>query len=283
MSSQEDEQKISIYYWPERKRLVFLHKEASPAFWDEWLENENWIKAITRSRKSRYWRGLLSKYLPDKNSRILEGGCGDGRLVDAMKYWGYEVVGVDFAATTVEKINKAMPDLDVRYGDVRKLDFENEYFDGYWSLGVIEHFWEGYQPILSEMKRVVKPGGYVFISFPAISIMDKIQIHLRRYKVFRDNEKPPSFYQFGLSIESVKNNFSQMGFEYMASQRRNGLLGIERFLPSFKKINQKLTLLSEKVKVIKVLFFATSKLLAPLCNHSVLVVFRKPRSSEGQT
>jgi len=278
MDSQGGEQKKSIYYWPERKRLVFLHKEASPAFWDQHWENEDWVKIITRSRKSRYWRGLLNKYLPDKNSRILEGGCGDGRFVDAMKFWGYEAIGVDFAVRTVDKINKAKPDLDVRYGDVRKLDFEDEYFDGYWSLGVIEHFWEGYQPIFSEMNRVLKPGGYVFISFPAISIMDKIQILTGRYKVFCDNKKPPSFYQFGLNTESVKNDFSQMGFEYITSQRRHGLLGIEHFLPSFKKINQKLSSLSEKAKIIKVLYFATSMLLAPLSNHSVLMIFRKPHS-----
>lgn len=276
MDIQDKEHKTSIYYWPERKRLVFLHKEASPAFWDQRWENEDWVKTITRSRKSRYWRGLLRKYLPDKNSRILEGGCGDGRFVDAMKYWGYEAIGVDFAANTVEKINEAMPDLDVRYGDVRKLDFENDYFDGYWSLGVIEHFWEGYQAILSEMNRVLKPGGYVFISFPAISILDKIQILTGRYKVFCDNKKPASFYQFGLTIESIKNDFLKMGFEYITIQRRNGLLGIERFMPSFKRINQNLTSLSQKTKLIKALYFAISKFLAPLCCHSALMVVRKP-------
>lgn len=276
MGSQGEEQETLIYYWPERKRLIFLHKEASPAFWDQRWENENWEKTITRSRKSRYWRGILRKYLPDKNSRILEGGCGDGRLVDAMKYWGYEAMGVDFAATTVGKINKAAPDLDVRYGDVRKLDFGDEYFDGYWSLGVIEHFWEGYQTIVSEMNRVLKPGGYVFVSFPTISMLDKFQILTRRYERFRDNEKPSLFYQFGLDIKSVKDDFSQMGFEYITAQRRNGLLGIERFLPSFKKTNQKLISLSQKAKVIKILYFATSVLLSPLCGHSVLMIFRKP-------
>ena len=275
MGIQDKQCKTSIYYWPEKKRLLFLHKEASPVFWDQRWENEDWVKTITRSRKSRYWKGLLRKYLPDKNSRILEGGCGDGRLVDAMKYWGYEAVGVDFAAKTVERINEAMPALDVRYGDVRKLDFENEYFDGYWSLGVIEHFWEGYLDILSEMNRVLKPGGYAFIAFPAISILDKIQILTGRYKVFRDNEKPASFYQFGLTIKSVKNDFLQMGFEYITIQRRNGLLGVERFIPSFKNVNQKLMSLSQKSKLIKVLYFATSNLLTPLCYHSALMVVRK--------
>jgi len=109
--------------------------------------------------------------------------------------------------------------------------------------------------------------------------MDKIQILTGKYKVFCDNEKPSSFYQFGLNIESVKNDFLQMGFEYITVKRRNGLLGIERFMPSFKKINQKLTSLSQKTKVIKALYFATSQLLAPLCYHSVLMIVRKPHSS----
>lgn len=279
MVFQKEDHKTSIFFWRDRQRLVFLGKEPSPSFWDEWWENEDLKKAIRRSRKSRYWQGFLSKYLPEKNSRILEGGCGDGHLVDAMKYWGYASTGVDFAASTVEKINEAVPDLDVRCGDVRKLDFEDGYFDGYLSLGVIEHFWEGYESILSEMNRVLKPGGYVFLSFPSISMLDKLQIVTGRYKLFHETEKPSSFYQFGLDNKTVKNDFLQMGFEYITSQRKNGLLGVERFCPNFKKVNQKLRCWSQKTKVMRILYYATTLFLSPLCGHSVLIVFRKPTES----
>jgi len=42
------------------------------------------------------------------------------------------------------------------------LKFPNNFFDGYWTLGVIEHFWEGYNQIIEEAKRVIKPGDIYF-------------------------------------------------------------------------------------------------------------------------
>jgi SAM-dependent methyltransferase len=166
-----------IHYWPEGKKLVFIKKEATSDFWDQQyqteLEPQGKLK-LTRARGSRYWHSILQKYLPDKNALILEGGCGDGHLVDAMQYWGYKAVGVDFAERTIATTRKIAPELDLNIGDVRKLDYEDCSFDGYWSLGVIEHFWEGYSSILKEMYRVLKPGGFLaffslhFLVFPQL-------------------------------------------------------------------------------------------------------------------
>ena len=145
-----------ISWWPDRKKLVFWGEKPSPSFWDERWRTDNWKRQITSSRNSKYRRWLLQKYLPNTRARILEGGCGYGHLVDAMRYWGYQAIGVDYAEGTVRKINEIAPELDIRTGDVTSLEFEDEYFDGYWSLGVIEHFWEGYEKVLSEMRRVLR-------------------------------------------------------------------------------------------------------------------------------
>ena len=55
----------------------------------------------------------------------------------------------------LKKIKLHWPQLDVSYGDVRALEFEDDSFDGYWSLGVIEHFPDGYEDIGQEMTRVI--------------------------------------------------------------------------------------------------------------------------------
>lgn len=264
-----------IYWWPEGGKLIFLGEKATPNFWDQRWQSEDWKKTITCARKGRYWSGILNRYLPDKSSRILEGGCGDGHLVDAMMHWGYKAIGVDFAAATIKKIKEVMPTLDVRHGDVRKLDFEDGYFDGYWSLGVIEHFWEGYEAIVSEMNRVLKVGGYAFVTFPGISVLDKLRILVGGYKQFCETVMPELFYQFGLEIQSVKEVFWQMGFEHIRTRWTGGLLGIARFWPGWRKINNKLTLLRRKNEVAKLLCFTVSFALAPLCGHVALLVFRK--------
>ena len=268
-------QESLVYWWPEAKKLVFLKEEATPEFWDRQWQTENWKKKITSSRKSRYWSGILKKYLPDKKSRILEGGCGYGHIVDAMDHWGYQAIGVDFAPETVAKVKEVMPNLDVRCGDVKTLDFEDNYFDGYWSLGVIEHFWEGYDDILREMWRVLRPGGYAFVIFPCISRLDRLKISFSGYEKFKGSDKPNDFFQFGLDINSVRKDFENAGFQCVRIRRRNGLWGLKRLLPAFGPLYYFMMDLGDKSRAITLLNKVMYFLLAPLCAHSALLVLRK--------
>jgi hypothetical protein len=41
---------------------------------------------------------------------------------------------------TINILNKEFPDVPFHQGDIRNLPYENNIFDGYISLGVIEHF-----------------------------------------------------------------------------------------------------------------------------------------------
>ena len=102
-------------------------------------------------------------------ARVLEGGCGRGNKVAALANAGFEAIGVDFAADSVRQARLDYPGLDIREGDVRALPFTAEFFDGYWSIGVIEHFWEGYDSILAEASRVLRPGGFLFLTAPWLS------------------------------------------------------------------------------------------------------------------
>ena len=42
----------------------------------------------------------------------------------------------------------------------------------------IEHFIDGYDAILSEMYRVIKEGGYLFLTVPSMSIIRKVKAAL---------------------------------------------------------------------------------------------------------
>lgn len=275
MDQEKPKGESKLYWWPQGKRLIFTREKATPEFWDQHWKTEDWKKQITRTRKSRYWRRILRRYLPDRKSRILEGGCGCGHLVDALDSWGYDAIGIDFARKTVAKVNEVMPDIDIRYGDLRDLDLENECLDGYLSLGVIEHFWEGYDEILDEMKRIMKPGGYVFVSFPCISRLDRLTIFFSGYKKYMGSDMPVSFYQFGLNAKIVRKDFEHAGFVYVRKYWLYGLAGLQRMVPAFKKTQEKLWELSKKNKLIKLFTVSSSFLLAPLCGHSALLVFKK--------
>ena len=275
MSLKQQKQGSSTYWWPEQRTLVFLKEKATPEFWDQKWQTEDWRRKITQSRNSWSWFAILRKYLPNKNSRILEGGCGCGHLVDAMDYWGYQATGVDFAPETVAKIKEVMPHLDVHCGDVRALKYENDYFDGYWSLGVIEHFWNGYNDILKEMKRVLKTGGYVFVAFPCISRLDRIKIFFLGYNKFAGGDMPNSFYQFALDVSTVRKDFEHAGFQCVRIRRQNGWDGLKRLWPALEPVLDALIRLSCKSRPIKLFKMVLSILMAPLCGHSVMLVLRK--------
>lgn len=275
MSKDKQQQVSNLCWWPEGRKLVFTRERATAEFWDRnWL-TEDWKREITKTRNNRYWRRILNKYLPDKNSRILEGGCGCGHLVDALDSWGYHAIGIDFAEKTVTKINEVMPDMDIRYGDLRKLSLEDGCLDGYLSLGVIEHFWEGYDDILNETRRVLKPGGYAFVSFPCISRLDWLNIFFSGYEKLEGCDMPEDFYQFGLDVKVVRRNFERVGFECIHTYWQYGLTGLQRMIPAFKKTQEKLWKLSKKNKLIKLFTVTSSFLLAPLCGHSVMLVLKK--------
>jgi SAM-dependent methyltransferase len=224
------------WYWPEQKRLVLLRRAADSVYWDDHWKNPDVSKKLTRSRRSRYWKRIFTKYFVP-NSRIIEGGCGDGHLVDALNYWGYEATGVDFAEETVKRLNETAPHLDIRLGDVRRLGFADGTFDGYISGGVIEHFWEGYNQILTEIHRVLKPKGILVITFPAISLGDRVKIFCRGYERRTFGDKPDSFYQFILPIGRVKKDITEMGFRCTSIMRTGGVGGLKRVIQSFGEVH----------------------------------------------
>ena len=79
------------------------------------------------------------------------------------------------------KSKAEVPDLNIETGDITNLVFGNSEFDGYWSLGVVEHLESGAGKAFDEMARVIKENGYLFITFPHMSKLRKIKavlVHL---------------------------------------------------------------------------------------------------------
>ena len=175
------------FYDDVNKRLVIFEKKANSEYWDEHWKNENLREKIKLGANNSFIKKFTTRFLK-LGSKILEGGCGIGQNVYGLKSWGYDAYGVDFAKDTIERTKEEFSDLKVSVQDVRKLNFPNNFFDGYWSLGVIEHFWEGYDEILKEAKRVIKPGGYFFLTFSYLSSLRKLKARLRFYRIFENSK-----------------------------------------------------------------------------------------------
>jgi len=116
---------------------------------------------MTRNFNSALCNVLLRYLDPDKGEKILDMGCSRGFYLRKVEEYTESVIGVDISESSL----KDAVSTRVRYGDVTRLDFEADSFDKVYSLHTIEHIPDPGQ-FLSEMARVLKPGGKAVIVYP---------------------------------------------------------------------------------------------------------------------
>ncbi|MCO4755752.1 MAG: methyltransferase domain-containing protein [Bacteriovoracaceae bacterium] len=262
---------VKRYFDASQGRLLYIGSEATNEYWDEHWATDKFEKAL--KTKSYFVSRVTKRHLP-AGSRILEGGCGQGDKVYTLKQMGYESVGLDFAEATVDQIKAVAPELEIVLGDVRELPFSDDEFDGYWSIGVIEHFYEGYGPILSEMARVIKPGGKLFLTFPAMSRFRRLKSFFNFYNKFEAQESSPKgFYQFALNVDKTTDDLRALGFTVVEEKYFDGLKGFKDELPLIKPLVQKLydsrNFFARAVKAVFNIIFSW------MFGHSVLLVCKK--------
>ncbi|MFQ5532120.1 MAG: class I SAM-dependent methyltransferase [Candidatus Nanoarchaeia archaeon] len=212
----------------------------------------------------------LFKYLR-KDMRILEAGCGSGRFVYFLDKFGYKIEGIEINKRTVDIINEKFPHLNIKYGDVTKLEYENESLDAIISLGVIEHVVEGIDGPIKEMFRVLKPGGLAVVIVPSFNKLRQIKyylglLHLSAFlKILKDNNiirklfnKTPlyntvkvprsskyktepilgNFYEYRFRKHEFENELKKGGFEIIESVPVSLVDGIYQELGKlFAKLN----------------------------------------------
>jgi demethylmenaquinone methyltransferase / 2-methoxy-6-polyprenyl-1,4-benzoquinol methylase len=95
-------------------------------------------------------------------SRALDVATGTGDLAIALSQRGADVVGVDFAEKMLVIARKKAPAVDFRTGNALALDFPDDHFDAA-TVGFGARNFDDLDRGITEMTRVVKPGGRVVI------------------------------------------------------------------------------------------------------------------------
>jgi SAM-dependent methyltransferase len=264
---------IEKFFDRHTNRLVFSGSESNADFWDKHWDKYQFEKLYSGHQSPFDYVIKTTKRYLKPGSQLLEGGCGMGQQVFKLQHAGFRVTGIDYAEETVKKVNALKPELDVRFGDIRNLEFSENRFDGYWSFGVIEHFYQGYEDVMKEMLRVIKPDGYLFITFPHMCKLRRIKAKKNKYQPWsEDQDKIKSFYQFALYKKDVIKSFRSSGFEYLNQKHLAALKGLKDEIGFMKKPLQRifdgrsfLALSLSKLISIPVTRFSS---------HSILLIFR---------
>jgi SAM-dependent methyltransferase len=123
------------------------------------IYEECWLTQPADSELGHQWvylRGFLPKA---KDSRILDAGCGRGRYAFALAAQGYsQVDGIDL----FDQIETSGA-FRYKRGSIDRIEFSDETFDFVYSLSVLYYLPQPRNG-LSEMWRVLKPGGILVLS-----------------------------------------------------------------------------------------------------------------------
>lgn len=98
--------------------------------------------------------------------RVLDGGCGTGRITSLLAGNGLSVQGLDLSPGMLAKARAARPDLPFVAGSLAALPYADDTLDGVVLWYSIIHTDPGrHGTLLHEVARVLRPGGVVVVGF----------------------------------------------------------------------------------------------------------------------
>lgn len=118
--------------------------------------------ALANQNDTRHIREITRYLSLDSTDKILEIGCGRGFVAQKVQQLVPETYGVDVNPQCIE--NGVANNLQVM--DAGKLEFKDQHFDKVYSFHTIEHVPDP-RDMLSEIGRVLKPGGRALLVYPA--------------------------------------------------------------------------------------------------------------------
>ncbi len=167
-----------------------------------------WQKAL--------WTQCLQSFQEEGLRSLLEIGAGTGQAAHFFQSAGLEVVCTDLSPEMVRLCREK--GLEAHEMDFLRLDFPDGHFDGLFAQNCLLHVpKEDFADVLREIRRVVRPGGLIFIvmhggrSFEGVREKDFYEPK-RFYALYADDE-----------LRSILERFFQvLSFQAIARGKESG-------------------------------------------------------------
>lgn len=126
---------------------------------------ENWLKnKAGTTPASTQIHPEFQKLLASGKFKMLDAGCGNGRIASQLAKQGHRITGIDINKSEILHARSLYPKIQFHVEDAGSLSFENEAFDHVITLGLFGGVdRQTRSSIFLECFRVLKPGGYIYL------------------------------------------------------------------------------------------------------------------------
>ena len=138
------------------KAQVLSPEEGYDVFASHYDERRDYLDSFEKDEVKRMLGNV-------KGKKILDIGCGTGRLMRYLIDSGAEVVAADLSAAMLAKAQKNFRGVKTVKADIRDLPFEDESFDIVIAAFVIVHL-KKLDKAFDEVYRVTKNGGHFLVT-----------------------------------------------------------------------------------------------------------------------
>jgi|SRR5215469_10267178 len=147
-----------------QKRLAIdQHSRQANQFADRYRDAGSYRSCFHYSRQRL--DALLDRYIPGcgQGLRLLDVGCGTGSHIARYGARGFYAAGVDGSEKMLEHARAANPTAVLELADVEHIPFEDASFDFVLCVEVLRYLADA-APCISEMARVLRPGGTCLVT-----------------------------------------------------------------------------------------------------------------------
>jgi len=183
------------------------------------------IPLVSNLFKKRITIAIKFAKLKD-NSVILDVGSREGYLLKTIRKFNVscQCYGIEKNKNVLKEIETC----DIRLADAKQMPFEPEFFDVVFVLDVLEHI-EEIEKTINEIRRVLKPEGFVILSGPTESRFYKFCRVLYRRKLEHEEHVH--------TIYDIEKKFEVKGFQLVKRESLPGFPIPELIrISNFKKI-----------------------------------------------
>ena len=189
---------------------ITYRKTKNKDYWNERWENIPIDKPMTNTDA---YPLKYSQMIIKNDGKILEAGCGNGRILRYYHNNGYEIIGFDFIKVAIDKLQEIDSTLSVEVGDITNLRFPDQSFKYLLAFGLYHNLEHGLEDAISETCRILTTDGLVCASFRADNIQTRLTDWLtNRRRNLKNCNDHPVFHKMNLTKNEFSTLFANNGF-----------------------------------------------------------------------